>query len=87
MNAKYVLPFIIRGVEEQFEEPTPNDAIPTFGTPGVLMSVCKRPSQYQPQYSMCQFPSQVGEHVTGGVGSVAFLVKLFNRVRELFTFD
>ena len=51
------------------------------------MSVCKRAAQDQPQHSVGQLPPQVCEHVCSGVRSVVFLVKLLDRVWELFKFD
>lgn len=75
---------VICRVEEEQEEPAPPNVIPTFDTTAMLMSVCKRATQDQPQHSLGQFSSQVSEHVSGGVDSVVFLVKFFDGVRKLF---
>ena len=77
-----ILLFVISRVEQEQEEPTSPNAIPTFDAAAVLVSVCKRATQDQLQHCMSQLPPQVCEHV-GGINSVVFLVKLFDGVRKL----
>ena len=74
-------------MEEKLEEPTPQNSVTTFGGPGVLASIRKRPPQDQPQHPVDQLSPQVREHVRSGVNSVVLLVKFFDGIWELVGFS
>ena len=84
---RYILFFIVRRVENESKEPTPQNVVSTFDVPGLLVSVRKRATQDQPQHPMEKFPSEVCNHLRSGVHLVVFPVKLLNRVWELFKSD
>jgi len=70
-------------VEEELEQPTSKHTISTFDAPAVLVGVCERAPQDQPQYSVNQLSPQMSEHVCVGISPVMFLIGFLNGVREL----
>jgi hypothetical protein len=75
--------YVVARVEEHLEEPVPHDPIHTFCESAVLLCVCKRATEGQPQKTVNKLLLQVGEHVAVGALVIVFLIELLDRVRQL----
>jgi hypothetical protein len=74
---------VVRRVQDQPEEPAPQDAISALGDPTVVLGISEIATHDQPQRAVNQLPPEVGEHVSRGGGAVVFHVKFVDRVRKL----
>lgn len=74
---------VVRRVEDQPDKPTPQDLIRTLGDPAVPLGIGKRATKDQSQGSMGQLSLEMSNHVGRWVYSVALIVELFDRVRQL----
>jgi len=72
---------IVRRVQYQPEEPTPQDLVRALGDPAVVLGIGKRAAQDQPQRTVDQLPLEVGEHVSCRVYIIALVIELLDRVR------
>jgi hypothetical protein len=70
-------------MQDHLKKPMSQDVIRTPCDPTVLLCVCKGTTKDQPQRTMDEFSLEVGEHVGVGVDAIVFIVKFFDRVRQL----
>jgi hypothetical protein len=71
-------------MEQEQEQPTPQNTIATFDMAGMLMGVCTRTPQDQPYHRVSQLAPEKSEHISIGFFIVMLLVELLDGVRELF---
>ena len=76
-----ILLFVIGRVEKKSKQPMPQDVVTTSNTPGVLVGICNRTSQDEPQHPVRQLAPQVGEHLSAGVPLVMLLIEFFDGIR------